>query len=173
MSKSTLMLMRHAKAEGYTGADTDKARPLAAQGDKDADRIGKWMAQQGLMPDIVLCSPAVRTRQTIAAVNRHLQLADDHIIYSDAIYNASLDDLLDLIDQYRHECNAILVIGHNPGMDELLCFLSETQPPMSDTGKLMATATVAVLDYDDGRAIQSGSAKARLLMRPKELPKSV
>ena len=172
MSAATLILMRHAEAAGQRGVDTDQARPLTAQGGEDAARMGAWLAKQGLSPELVLCSPAIRAKQTLAAVNQSLKLADERIVYLDAIYAAELQNLLGLIERHGRDHNKILLIGHNPGVSELLCFLSAAQPPLSAVSKLMTPAAAAVLDYKDGVSTEAGSATPRLLMRPKQLPQS-
>ena len=133
LNKARLILLRHAKSDWYSGVPGDFDRPLAARGRKDAPRVGKWMKKNGIVPELILCSPAVRTRETLAAVIGKLGVG--HIVYEDAIYGASLAALLGLVEDYSRDCSNLMVTGHNPGMDELLCFLCGTQPPLTETGK--------------------------------------
>ena len=163
-----LILLRHAKSDWYSGVPGDFDRPLAARGRKDAPRVGKWMKKNGIVPEIILCSPAVRTRETLAAAND--KLGAEHIVYEDAIYGASLGALLGLVEKYSRECSKLMITGHNPGMDELLCFLCGTQPPLTETGKLMTTAALAVLAFNDADSMSTAAAGELLhLVRPNEI----
>ncbi len=172
-----LTLLRHAKSDWHSGVHKDKARPLSARGREDAPRMGRWLAQQAVIPDIILSSSAVRTAQTVAAINVHLRLSNDRIVFMDALYAASRHTLLQVIAKYSPCYEHILLTGHNPGMEELLCFLSKTPPPPSKTGKLMSTAAVAVLRCPAAESAgkpgiaERGTAELISLMRPKELPR--
>ena len=167
-NKASLILLRHAKSDWYSGAPGDFDRPLAARGCKDAPRVGKWMKENGIVPEIILCSPAVRTRETLAAVNNKLGIG--RIVYEDAIYGASLGALLGLVEEYSRDCGNLMITGHNPGMDELLCFLCGTQPPLTETGKLMTTAAVAVLGFADAGSMSKPATGELLhLVRPNEI----
>ena len=93
-----------------------------------------------------------------------------HIVYEDAIYGASLAALLGLVEDYSRDCSNLMVTGHNPGMDELLCFLCGTQPPLTETGKLMTTAALAVLGFADAGSMSKPAAGELLrLVRPNEI----
>ena len=171
MKKAGLILLRHAKSDWGSGARNDFDRPLAARGRKDAPRMGKWMRKNGFIPDLILCSPALRARETLAAVNNELKVRDKAIIYEDGIYGASLDVLLGLIRKYNRRYGNIMITGHNPGIDELLCFLCKTPPPVTETRKLMTTAAVAVLEFEDtGFMTAAESGELLRLIRPAELP---
>ena len=166
--KARLVLLRHAKSDWYSGVPGDFDRPLAARGRKDAPRVGKWMKKNGIVPEIILCSPAVRTRETLAAVNGKLGV--EHIVYEDAIYGASPGALLGLVEKYSRDSSNLMITGHNPGMDELLCFLCGTQPPLTETGKLMTTAAVAVLGFAGaGSMSKSAAGELLYLVRPNEI----
>lgn len=167
-NNARLILLRHAKSDWYSGVPGDFDRPLAARGRKDAPRVGKWMKKNGIVPELILCSPAVRTRETLAAVNS--RLGAGNVVYEDAIYGASLGDLLGLVEEYGPGCGNLMITGHNPGMDELLCFLCGTKPPLTETGKLMTTAAVAVLGFAGAGAMSKAAAGELLhLVRPGEL----
>ena len=167
-NKASLILLRHAKSDWYSGVPGDFDRPLAARGRKDAPRVGKWMKKNGIAPEIILCSPAVRTRETLEAVNDKLGIGN--IVYEDAIYGASLGALLGLVEEYSRGCGNLMITGHNPGMDELLCFLCGTQPPRTETGKLMTTAALAVLGFGDAGSMSKSAAGELLhLVRPNEI----
>lgn len=169
--KARLILLRHAKSDWDSGVPGDFDRPLAPRGRKDAPRMGKWMRDNGIIPDLVLCSPAARARETLAAANDELGVG--HIVYEDGIYGASRGDLLGLIEQYSRRCGNLMITGHNPGLDELLYFLCRTKPPLTETGKLMTTATVAVLGFaSTGLMCARGAGELLFLVRPREISAS-
>ena len=168
LNKARLILLRHAKSDWDSGARGDFDRPLAARGRKDAPRMGKWLKQNAIIPDLILCSPALRTRETLAAVDNELGVGN--IVYEEDIYGASLGALLGLVERYSRSCVNLMITGHNPGMDELVCFLCRTQPPLTDTGKLMTTAAVAVLGFTDTGTMSTAAAGELLhLVRPRQL----
>lgn len=167
LNKARLILLRHAKSDWDSGVAGDFDRPLAPRGRKDAPRMGKWMRTNDIIPGLILCSPAVRTRQTLAAVNDELGVA--RIVYEDALYGASLAALVSLIEEYSQNCGNLMITGHNPGMDDVLCFLCKVQPPLTQTGKLMTTATLAVLGFADAGSMSTAAAGELLhLARPDE-----
>ena len=168
LNKARLILLRHAKSDWDRGVSGDFDRPLARRGRKDAPRVGKWMKKNGIVPEIILCSPAVRTRETLAAVNDTLRVG--HIVYEDGIYGASLTALLRLVEQYGRECGNLMITGHNPGMDELLHYLCSTEAPLTETGKSMTTATLAVLGFAAAGAMsKAGAGDLQYLVRPHDI----
>ncbi len=96
---------------------------------------------------------------------------DDHIMYEDDLYGASCDPLLGRIGEYQRRYHHIMITGHNPGLDELLCVLCRTPPPVRRDGKLMTTAAVAVLTFDNTEVMcEPATGELLCLMRPKALP---
>ena len=164
-----LIIMRHAKSDWSTDASTDFDRPLSSRGDRDAPRMAGWLADQGLVPGLILCSPALRTKQTVLAVVEKLRIPEQEIVWEQKIYEASLSQLLDVLDRYSAAANSVLLVGHNPGLDSLLEYLSDT-PPVYRRGKLMTTAAIAVLGFgDQGISTREHSARLEMLVRPKDL----
>ena len=167
--KHNLIIMRHAKSDWSTSASRDFDRPLSRRGDRDAPRMGAWLAGQGLLPDMVISSPALRTKQTVTAVLEKLGLSEQEVIWEPEIYEASLDRLLDVLERYTAAADSVLLVGHNPGLDSLVEYLSDRRPDYRN-GKLMTTAAVAVLDFgDQGISTREHSARLELLVRPKDL----
>ncbi|MEA2937094.1 MAG: phosphohistidine phosphatase [Alphaproteobacteria bacterium] len=112
-----LLLLRHAKAEKATPGVGDRERELAPRGFKDAARIGAYMAHHGLIPGRALVSPARRTRETwesLAPVMRPEPELDD----DDRLYDASAATIFEAIKETGRAAQALLVIGHNPGLQE-------------------------------------------------------
>lgn len=171
IDKARLILLRHAKSDWDSGARSDFDRPLAERGRRDAPRMGRWLKESGFIPELILCSPALRTRETLAAVNDHLQVAEQNIVYEDAIYGASLGALRGLVEKRGKPGGALMLIGHNPGISELLGFLCATSPGSTAAGKIMTTATAAVLEFETpGLMAAAGAGELLSLMRPRELP---
>lgn len=169
--KARLILLRHAKSDWDSGARSDFDRPLAERGRRDAPRMGRWLKKSGFVPELILCSPALRTRETLAAVNDHLQVAEQNIVYEDAIYGASLGALRGLVEKHGKRGGTLMLIGHNPGISELLGFLCATSPGSTAEGKIMTTAAATVLEFEHPELMAAAGAGELLsLMRPRELP---
>ena len=162
--------MRHAKSDWSSDAATDFDRPLAKRGRKDAPRMGRWLNKHGLVPDKIISSPARRTRETAVLAAAAMGFPEPDIIWDKQIYDGSLQDLLEVINRYQGDARTFMLIAHNPGLDALLEFLSGDSVTYSDTGKLMTTAAVAVLDFGSQTVTTTASgARLKDLVRPREL----
>ena len=163
--------MRHAKSDWSDGNLSDFERPLAARGRKAAKRMGKWLKHQHYHVDRIICSPALRTKQTGQCICKQLGLSSDDMILENNLYEASSDDLLAMLQKHAQQTQTLMLIGHNPGLDQLLCYLSKDTPPCDQNGKLMTTAAIAVLGYDDNYNDFFAPRQAWLecLVRPREL----
>jgi phosphohistidine phosphatase len=146
-----LMLMRHAKADWPDVAD--QRRPLAKRGRNDAPVIGRWLREQGYLPDVVVCSSARRTRQTWELVAPELG-GSPKVTFDDRAYDAGEMALLYLARELPASCQAGLLIGHNPAISDLAASL--TEPSAGDAagdaanplaGVRFPTAAVAVLEF--------------------------
>ena len=125
MSGRTLVILRHAKADRPNGvADLD--RPLTERGHADAATAGAWLAARGYRPDLVLCSPAKRTRQTWRAVATALAgSAPAETRYEPELYHGGVAEALDLVRTVPEEARTVLVVGHNPTLSMLSALLDE------------------------------------------------
>lgn len=117
----TLLLLRHAKAARDGSWEFDVDRPLNDRGRSDAPVMGKVLKKYDLIPDVVLCSPAVRTQQT-AELFLKTAGCKAKVHKDNRIYEASCNTLLQLI-RGQQTGDVLLLIGHNPGMEELLSAL--------------------------------------------------
>ena len=106
----TLILMRHATA-GHQGATTDHDRPLTAEGVREAADAGDWIRHNLPPVEAVLCSTAVRTRQTVTATR-----VDAPATFADELYGGGIDDLLEQIGAVPDAAVTVLVVGHAPGI---------------------------------------------------------
>ena len=163
-----LILMRHAKSDWSQGGLSDFERPLNKRGTHDASNMGKWMAQEIELPDIILCSSARRTQQTKQLLLLSLQTECDHTqeieqIDFDEMYLASTNTLNNLAKSHLNTHGCVMLIAHNPGMDGILTHYAPNAP-RSSSGKLMTTANIAVIEFDDLL-----NPELKTLQRPKEL----
>ncbi|MFK0238914.1 SixA phosphatase family protein [Streptomyces vinaceus] len=142
-----IVLLRHAKADWPQVADHD--RPLAERGRKDAPAAGLKLAETGIDFDLALCSTAARTRETWKLAVHELPHRP-RTSYEERLYDASLGELIALLNETSDEVANLLVIGHNPGMHALADALSgraegDTLTRMSRTG--FPTAAFAVVSF--------------------------
>ena len=134
--------------------------------------MGKWLRQQRITPDCIVSSPAVRAKQTILSVCRELAMEESGIIWDRRIYEADLDDLLEVISEYGKKARCMLLTGHNPGLDSLVDHLSGDPPERNREDKLLTTAAIAIMDFGGNPiSAKSKSAKPVKLVRPKEISK--
>lgn len=159
----TLFLLRHAKSSGANSALADFDRPLNGRGKRAAEAIGRFMRKQEMSPDLVLSSPAVRARETIGIVIKATKLPAE-VRYDQRIYEAGPLRLLEVISEIEEKRSEVLVVGHNPGMEELLQLF---------TGRIerMATGTLAKIDLKTTKWSKAADHRGNLawLVRPKEL----
>ena len=142
--KHRLIVLRHAKAD--RGPMPDHERPLTGRGRRDSLAAGRWLADGGFRPDLTVCSTAARARETwaLAAVELGEPVPTT---YERGVYEADLDDLLQIVHETPDEVRTLLLVGHNPGFQDLV--LELTGESEGDT--LVAartdfgTAAVAVL----------------------------
>ncbi len=166
----TLLLMRHAKSDWAQLGLTDFDRPLNDRGQKAARRMGLWMKEARVQPDWVICSSACRAQQTLDGLREPLSMPDTQIQHEARAYLAAPDTLLSLLADCPHDKAHVLLIGHNPGLEELLTHLCGNTVPLSKTGKLMPTATLAQIALDDDwHHLDSGSGRLIEIVRPREL----
>lgn len=146
--------MRHAHAEPDSGGG-DFERPLSARGRADAARVGAHLAASGLRFARVLCSPARRTRETLA-----LALPDATADFEPAIYEALPGTLAKLLDQSP---DPVLLVGHNPGLEQLVAFLVNGH---SDAPRGLPTGGIVELSIPDGAELGPGVATVREFWSP-------
>jgi phosphohistidine phosphatase len=127
MTERTLVLLRHAKAE-TPGDELDFDRKLTTKGETDADAAGAWLADERIRPDLVLCSPAARTRQTwhgaaVALEQAHPGNGSPEVRYEKGLYFGGRTEVFDLLRAVPDTVRTVLVVGHNPTMSEVSILL--------------------------------------------------
>lgn len=159
----TLLLLRHAKSDWNDPSLRDFDRPLAARGERDAPRIGKALRKRGPHPDLILSSPAARARATIEAVVRAAKL-NREIRFDQTVYGASSPELKMLIRRFSEGISCALLVGHNPGIEDLVGRLSGSH-------ERMPTAALACIEFqaDHWEDVDDGEGKLTWLLTPKQL----
>src|SRR5216684_3200154 len=133
-----LVLLRHAKSAWPDLPDHE--RPLAKRGQRDAPATGRWLREAGLVPDRVLCSTARRTRETWQLMVPELGTEPPRVTYEDQVYAARRETLPDLARQTEPDACSMLIIGHNPGIRELVLMLAAEPDGDTDAGLLSRAA---------------------------------
>ncbi|HET9169103.1 MAG TPA: histidine phosphatase family protein [Actinospica sp.] len=166
----TLLILRHAKSD-WPDDVADHERPLAERGRRDAPAMGRWLREAGYRPDHVVCSTALRTRQTWELVHDALA-ADPPIEFEPELYGATVQDLLDVIGRAPADAGSLLVIGHNPGLEYLALTLAG-DAPSEDRDRLhgkFPTAALAVCAWEGGwNQAADGSARLVRFVTPHDL----
>lgn len=160
----TLLLLRHAKSSWDDPTADDADRPLAPRGEKDAPRIGAFLAATKNLPDLIVSSPAERAKATAKRVMRAADY-DGELRLEPAIYLADADTLLGVVRLLPNDRERVMLVGHNPGFEELtgvLCGGSVRLP----------TAAVACIELDIERwaEARAGAGTLLWLVNPKVLP---
>jgi phosphohistidine phosphatase len=158
----TLYLLRHAKSSWKDVSLRDFDRPLKDRGRKAAKRIGRHLAGEKLKALLMVCSPAARTRETAEIVLKSANLRVEER-FEERIYEASLRDLLRVVTEIPDDKQVVLMIGHNPGFEELCVYLT-------GEGRRMPTAALAKITFDDSwKDIKAGQGTLDWFVTPKEL----
>jgi phosphohistidine phosphatase len=164
-----LLLLRHAKSDWSLDMD-DFSRPLKKRGRRAAKEMGRWLREQHLIPDTILSSPATRALATAQRVCRQLGIDESVIVCDPRIYEADAATLLAILKTGYHK-QRVLLVGHNPGLEDLLLKLTPHTIPLSANGKCLSTAALAILTFEgDWTELAEGSAKLVTLIRPDSLP---
>jgi phosphohistidine phosphatase len=139
-----LLLIRHAKSDWGDAARPDHQRPLNERGRRDAPRMGRWIAQQDLVPAEVLCSDAVRTRETLDLM-LPAWAPPPRVIQRRELYHASPETMLANLAEVS--ADRVALVGHNPGIGELAGHLA-LEAPGHDRWDDYPTCAVAALSFD-------------------------
>jgi phosphohistidine phosphatase len=160
----TLLLLRHAKSSWANDKLSDYERPLNDRGLADAPKMGKLLRREGLTPDAIISSSAVRAATTAELVAMAADF-EGTIRYTEALYHAEPEAYRAAARAVPDEVNTLMLVGHNPGMEELLEILS-------GHAEAMPTAAVAHFRLPIDRWSDfslSGQATLVALWRPKEI----
>lgn len=159
----TLFVLRHAKSSWDNPNQTDFERPLNERGLRTAPKMGEFMKENGLEPDFIISSPAQRAKTTAEKV-KDAGAFSAEIKFDPRIYEAAVNELLEVIKDAPDSAGKLLVVGHNPGFEGLVRNL---------TGEIreMPTAALAEIELNitSWREIEPSCGKLRNLYKPKEI----
>ncbi|HKA21206.1 MAG TPA: histidine phosphatase family protein [Blastocatellia bacterium] len=160
----TLLLLRHAKSDWDDASLQDFDRPLAARGERDAPEMGKALQKrEETLPDLIVSSPAARAKATVKAVVKAAKV-NTEIQYNEAIYGASSAELINLVNRLPDASSCAMLVGHNPGFEDLVGRLSGSH-------ERMPTAALACLEFQVNSWSEVGEEQGKLvwLLTPKKL----
>lgn len=164
-----LSILRHAKSD-WDKSCSDFERPLNTRGRADALNMGQWLFAQSYHPDAICCSPARRAAETARAICAGIGVADTLIHWDKRLYLAEQDNLLEVIASIPTAQPRVLLIGHNPGLEDLLRYLSPDSDQYVQRGKLLTTASFARLRISGSWAqLKRHSAELEQFVRPRDL----
>lgn len=159
-----LLIMRHAKSSWKDPNIADHERPLKKRGKNDAKRMGKLLKSKKIIPDLIICSTALRAQETADHLVQSMKYKNE-VVFTDALYMAEPKDILSAISDHAQDQKTVLLIGHNPGSEALLQIL---------TGKVesLPTASIAytTANIDKWKNIKKcEELKLKKLWRPKDI----
>ncbi len=171
-----LYILRHAKAAPGEPGQDDHARALTLRGVADAEAVARYLNKNGAEPERVLVSTSARTVQTADLVLREL-VSPPRADYRDGLYLAEAGKILAMIQGLPARTGAVMVIGHNPGLEELASFLAREPVRRKERERRdvleekFPTCALAVLDFDieRWRDIQPGEGALVDFVRPRDL----
>jgi phosphohistidine phosphatase len=168
----TLLLLRHAKSSWEDPSLDDFDRPLGPRGERAAPLMGDYLREEGLIPDVVLCSAARRTRQTWDLVRARLN-SDPEVRFQRSLYLADPAQLLMDIHVQTDRAGTLLMIGHNPGTEILARRLAGRGEvdELERMSRKFPTAALAVLTCpsDHWSEVTRGTCTLDRFVRPKDL----
>lgn len=159
-----LILLRHAKSDWKDESLEDIDRPLCGKGKKSAAKVGKWLQQQNIIPDLILTSPAIRAQQTLKRICSECGSQTQTV---EALYLADLDTLLAILAEAQ-DVDRLMIIGHNPGLERLFNFLNSSAQE-SETHLFPTAGLAHFILPDDWQNLSRGDGKLLQFIRPKDI----
>jgi len=158
-----LFLLRHAKAVSGSDSPRDFDRSLNDQGRRQAEHAGRYLKEKNIGLDLVLSSNALRARETTEQVLAAAECISE-VRYDQRIYEASRQQLLEVVSEIEADKSKVLLVGHNPGLEELLQRLTDRFEPM-------APGSLAKVELKASQWTKAAEQKGHLdwLVKPKEL----
>lgn len=165
-----LILLRHAKSDWGNPTLDDFDRPLAARGKRAAPLMGKWLAKKKWHPDLVLCSSAQRARETLDLVLPELPEPPE-VRYLKTLYLASPSAMIRLLQRQSAETNSIMIIAHNPGMENLARYLADDArgAALDEMAEKFPTAALAHFRIPSWENLGEEGAELRHFVKPRDL----
>lgn len=158
----TLLFMRHAWSVVTQPGQTDSERSLTTRGRLEAPMVARALRQRGVHPEFIVSSPAVRALTTARLVAEELQLAHDAILLEPALYEASAEHYLDIVNGLPDVMRSVLLVGHNPGLTEFVNVLAP-----GAVGEMPPSGIAVIgIDRDRWSQVRAGCGTLLLVERP-------
>jgi phosphohistidine phosphatase len=169
MTSRRLFLLRHAKSSHGDPGLADHDRPLAPRGRRAAKAMSSFMSEQGISPALVLCSSALRARQTLDGVAPALAPSAD-VRTEPELYEAGAGGLLERLRRIPAEVPSTMLVGHNPAIERLALDLAAAGPDLADLARKYPTGALAVLAFDGAwRDLDPDRARLVAFVKPRDL----
>lgn len=162
----TLLLLRHGKSNWHADYGRDHERPLAPRGRKAARAMGEWLSGKGPHPELIVCSTAVRARQTCAELLKTASFAPP-VLFDRGLYHAHVTAVQDLVRATGEHCSAVMLVGHEPTSSETVEWFAGRAPDH------FPTAAIASISFADmpWHSVARGTGCLDWLQKPRELPR--
>lgn len=155
----TLLLVRHGKAEDPGSSASDVVRPLSSAAAKEISYASKLFLKKEIIPDVMIASPALRTLQTANELALKIGFEPKQIKKDVRIYEAEVSDLLEIINTTDDNYNIMVMVGHNPGISELVEYLCGNMMGSLPTGGVAGLT----IPFDSWKLVGSGTCELALL----------
>ena len=140
-----LYIMRHAKSDWSGPQISDFERPINRRGTRNAIRIGQWMNENNYIPQKIISSPALRTKETIELVTEQISKFNlEDLTYEDELYLAGFTQLIEFINTYKDKVQSLMLVGHNPGIENLVNYLCDRS---GDKETIVTTANLFIFKF--------------------------
>lgn len=170
MKGKTLLILRHGKSDWGTGHE-DFHRPLVDRGRLGSQKMGAWIKHRKLVPDTVLSSLAERARATTETACQAMGLPLKKVLWDERVYAAPVADLLAALADCPKNARRVMLVGHNPGLEELIDYLTAGRVEIPADGKVLPTSALAQLEMvEDWASLGRGCATLVSVTRPGEVP---
>jgi len=162
----TLYLARHAKSSWKNPEFSDIERPLNKRGKRDAPLMGNKLKERGIIPGLIVTSPAKRARVTAKNIALEIGFPEKEILINENIYEASSTELINIIHGFDDKYNSIMMFGHNPGFTMLNNYLTDHY-----IDNVPTCGVVGIQFNSSWKIVQSGSGKSLFFIYPKMFTK--
>lgn len=163
-----LYLLRHAKSDWGEPARPDLDRPLAPRGRKAARAMARYLESSGVCPELVLCSPARRARETLEPVTEAWSVKPE-VRFAAWLYGAPGSGLLAKLQELPPDTTSVMLVGHNPGLQDLATGLAGRGAKLGRLREKYPTGAMAVLGVPDWSRLEPGCAELVSFVAPRDL----
>ena len=166
----TLLLLRHAKSDWGADFEHDFERPLNKRGRRTIKRMARWMRTESLIPEHIVSSDAERARQTTLRLCEFADIPTDIVEWRHSVYEASVETLLEVVQAIAEPTASALLVGHNPGIEYLVRYLSDDSLTHWNEANLIPTTTLAHLIIPVSWAgLGQATAEVARIARPRQI----